>query len=311
MKITIPWMGRKSNQLGRVGIALGPDGTAVAHVDAQNRLDFCQFYPEPSEGHDALPELIQSQDWQGQPCSLVLHPIYYQMTLTEAPAVADEEMTEAVRWRLKEFVDYALDEAAVEFFRLPEDAYRGRRAMLYAAAMRKQSLESLVAPVEQLDLNLDCVEIAELALHNLCHLLPESRGGTAILYMAENESFINLIEDGDIYLSRSIDVGFVQLEGDASRSLESLLLEVQRSLDFYESQIGKGIIASLYYLTSPATTAQLDKYLNQQLGLNIAEFPLTELLASECKPSVMESAVMAIGAAYGPHQAVVENHAAH
>lgn len=312
MKIKIPWLASKNISSGRVGIAVGPDGLSIAHVDGSGVTDFCQIYPDAGDGRELLKELVGEHGWQGKLCSLVLHPIYYQMTLAEAPPVEGEEMAEAIRWRLKEFVDYPLEEAAIDHFMLPEDAYRGRKSMLYAAVMRKHSLEGLVEPIEESGLELDCIEVSELALHNLCGSLPEVRGGTAILYLLENEGFINLVEDGEIYLSRNIDIGFSQFEtGDRNRHFESLLLEVQRSLDFYESQLGKGIIANLYYSSVSSASGDLGEYLSNQLGLNVAPLNIESLINGDFENDQLAACITAVGAAVGPERNKELANAAH
>ncbi|MCR8923043.1 hypothetical protein NO559_09680 [Dasania sp. GY-MA-18] len=302
MKITIPWLKNNNTVSGRVGVAMGPDGLSVAHINAAGVVDFCQNYPQPGDSADLLSSLVTEQGWHACPCSLVLHPLYYQLTLAESPAVEAAEMAEAVRWRLKDFVDYPLADAAVDFFTLPDDAYRGRKAMLYAAVMRKNSLQGLAETIEQAGLVLQAIEISELALHNLCYALPEVRGGVAILHLLEDEGFINLVEDGNIYLSRKLDIGLASFdgEGDHLQQFEALLLEIQRSLDFYESQLGKGIISNLYYSPATERTVAMGEFLAMQLGLNVAPLNVKGLLQSELPAETLATAITAIGAATGP-----------
>ncbi|WP_339674142.1 hypothetical protein [Dasania marina] len=302
MKITIPWLKNKKATTGRVAVAMGPDGLRVVNINAAGAVDFCCSYPQAGEAEQILRGLVDEHDWQDKPCSLVLHPLYYQLTLAESPEVQAGEMAEAVRWRLKDLVDYPLSDAAVDYFSLPKDAYRGRKSMLYVAVMRKNSLQSLVQPIEAAGLALDCIEVSELALHNLSAALPEVRGGTAILHLLEGEGFINLIEDGQIYLSRKMDIGYSSFagEGDHLQQFEALLLEIQRSLDFYESQLGKGIISNLFYSPAISATADLGDFLSMQLGVNVAPLNVSALVQSDLPAAELALAVTALGAATGP-----------
>ena len=313
MNITIPWLNKKKIHSGRVGVAVGPDGIAVAHTNAQGVTDFCEFYADAGNGEQLFSTLVNERNWQGKPTSLVLHPLYYQLTLAETPPVPAEEMADAVRWRLKEFVDYPLEEAAVDYFQLPEDAYRGRKSMLYAAVMRKNHLSDIAQPLEQSELELDCIEVSELAVHNLSHALPETRGGTALVHLLEHEGFINLIEDGNIYLSRKFDIGTASFEPgqDNLRQQENLLLEIQRSLDFYESQLGKGIISDLYYSPARADMQELGDFLALQLGLNVAPLDLKAMLTTEYEPDELVNCLSAIGASLGPQKNTEALDAAH
>lgn len=264
-------------------------------VTADGDIEHCQHYTDISDPQSFVETLVDQHQWQGRPCTVVLHPMYYQMLLVEAPPVPADEMASAVRWRIKELLDFPVDLAAVDYFLLPEDAYRGRKKMLYAIAMRKESLQSLIAPIEAAGLAVDRVDIAELALHKQSQLLPKGRGGTAVVHLLENEGFINLIEDGCIYLSRGLDVGLSQLQPLSGRdaALEALLLEVQRSLDFYESQLGKGIIADLYLSPANDNIKPVEDFLAMQLGLNVQPF----MLSSAVDNSSPANSVLALGAA--------------
>jgi MSHA biogenesis protein MshI len=308
MAISIPWLVKRGADAGRIGLAVGPDGLSVAVVGANGLLCNYQFLEQSSEGYELLADIVNQNSWQNIPCSMVLHPIYYQLLLSEAPAVAEEEVPLAVRWKTKELLDYPIEEAAVEYFMLPPDAYRGRQKMLYAAALRKTSLQSLVASVEGCGLTVDCIEIAELALHNIVSRLPSQPGGVALLQLYESESFINLVEDGEIYLSRRIDIGLdgVNAGGDNTQLFDSLYLEVQRSLDYYESQIGKGIITRLLYSPGLDSSAAIGDFLSAQLGLNVAALDLSSIAKADdvvgAGEAQMRLCAAAIGAALGPCQ---------
>lgn len=304
MAISLPWLAKRRSRPGRVGLAVGPDGLALAAVGADNQLTYCQFHELAGDSGELLAELVAAQGWENMFCSMVLHPAYYQLLLAETPPVQPEEMPSAVRWKIKELLDYPLDDAAIEHFLLPEDAYRGRQKMLYAAALRKATLQELVAPVEASGLQVDCIEIAELALHNIVSRFAVGGGGVALVQLHDAEGFINLVEDGAIYLSRRLDVGLHKFNPDADNTdfFDSLFLEIQRSLDYYESQLGKGIITQLYYSPGGPHTELIGKFLSAQLGLNVSElaFDTLNLGADEAQLEHLARCASAIGAALGP-----------
>lgn len=311
MNITIPWLKRGKVKSGRVGIYIGPSGVAVASIGKQGRLQHCQFYLRNNSGdvqglQAQLREVVAAEGLKDMPCSLALHPQYYQLLLAETPSVAANELSQAVRWKIKDLLDFPIEEAAVEHFLLPEDAYRGQRKMLYAAALRKTELQGLVAPVQEVELDVDCIEIAELALHNLVSRLPTEPGGVALLQLNERMGVINLVEDGQVYLSRRLDVG---LEGynpvaDNTQFYDALFLEVQRSLDFYESQLGKGIITQLWYSPGLSYTSEVGAFLSSQLGLNVSALDLSPLQLADVIDEELDEQLslcaVAIGAALGP-----------
>jgi len=171
------WLGRNKAKSGRVGLAVGPDGLAIAFVSAAGDISFCHFYEPSDDMGDLVKSVVKEHGWGNLPCSVVLHPAYYHLFLAESPAVNSAEMTSAVRWRVKELLDFPLEEAAIEHFSLPDDAYRGRKKMLYASALRKTALESLIEPFVESGLDVDCIEISELAIHNIVSRWRRHSGG--------------------------------------------------------------------------------------------------------------------------------------
>lgn len=306
MKIALPWMKRGAIKSGRVGLLIGPKGLGLARLNEAGQLLACEYHRCKDDPVAQLQEMIARHELQGVPGSIVLHPDFYQLVLAEAPAVSTDELPQAVRWKVKELLDFPLEEAAIEHFLLPEDAYRGRQKMLYAAALRKQELNDLVLPVEHAGLAVDCVEIAELAMHNLVARLPSEPGGVALVQLHETGGFINLVEEGHVYLSRRLDVGLNTFDpvGDNAQFFDALFLDIQRSLDFYEAQLGKGIITQLWYSPGLPYTADIGSFLSSQLGLNVSALDLSPLQLIDVVDEELDEQISlcaaAIGAALGP-----------
>lgn len=306
MKISWPWQKSAKATSGRVGLSVGPDGFGLAQVSAAGKLLVCEYQACEDDSRAQLQAWVERLHLKDMPTSVVLHPSFYQLLLADAPAVASEELSQAVRWKVKELLDFPLDQAAIAHFPLPEDAYRGRQKMLYVAALRKEELSSLVTPVEEAGLAVDCVEIAELAMHNLVSRMPTEPGGVALVQLNDKGGFINLVEEGRVYLSRRLDVGLSGFDpvGDNTAFLDALYLDIQRSLDFYEAQLGKGIITQLWYSPGLPATADIGAFLSSQLGLNVSALDLSPLelidVIDEELDEYISLGAAAIGAAMGP-----------
>jgi len=301
MRLGVPWFGGRKKGSDRIGIAIGPDGLKVAHAGADGVIRFCHNEQEPGDPSYIIGRLVQEHGWQDFSCTIVLHPLYYQLLLAETPKVQGDEMSSAVRWKVKDLLDYPIEQAAIEHFALPDDAYRGQKHMLYAAAIRKAMLSDLIEPIQDCGLDVDCIEVAELAIHNLFCASGAGSEGSAVIHLYQGEGLINLVEQGSIYLCRRLDVGMDRFAGGSDPAfLESLLLEIQRSLDFYESQLGKGIITHLYYSPAIANTEVIGEYLSGQLGLTVEPLVIDTHLAETVDVSAAISSAVAIGGALGP-----------
>ena len=84
------------------------------------------------------------------PTVSVLDPAVYHFSLVEAPDVPADELRAAVRWRIKDLIDFHIDDAVIDVFEMPPHARGGPHRMMYAvtakAELVKQQIEQLEAP---------------------------------------------------------------------------------------------------------------------------------------------------------------------
>ena len=102
-------------------------------------------------------------------CNLVLASELYSLSLVEKPPVSEEELNDAVRWRIQENVDFPVDEAAIDIFELPESAVRDT-PMVFVAAMRKDLLKVLLDKVHEAGIHVDSATPGAL-LARVCVLM--------------------------------------------------------------------------------------------------------------------------------------------
>lgn len=204
----------------------------------------------------AFQGLIESATLPKAPCHICLDHSYYNMLLVDAPDVPDDELAEAVKWKIKDLITQDVENVVVDAFRLPQDAYRGRMNMLYVAVTEMGLVQQLVDECDKADLSLQSIGVNELSMAALCRrVVVENDVSAAFLYMNGNSGTINLIEQGYLYLTRSIDLG--SAAGTFSGNLDfqqdpvdNVALDVQRSLDYYESQLGKSGVNTLYLVVA-------------------------------------------------------------
>jgi hypothetical protein len=75
----------------------------------------------------------------------VLDVADYQLLLVESPDVLAAELKAAVRWRLKDIIDFPLEDAVVDVFGIPEPVRRTGAKMMYAIAAKRQAVEDHVS----------------------------------------------------------------------------------------------------------------------------------------------------------------------
>ena len=171
---------------------------------------------------DALARLAQNKGLKRYRCASLLGESQYRVAQLEAPSVPPEERVQALRWRLKDMVDFPVDGASIAVADIP------------AEGSRQANVFAIVAPRE--------VIAERMALFHVASLFEEPNRGLAFLVLNSGESLLTITYGGELYLSRRIEVSSQALaETDEERRqqmLERLALELQRTLDNFDRQYG-------------------------------------------------------------------------
>ncbi len=247
----LSWFRKFAPKKGVVGIELSDKGLAIAARNENGDLQALavndlELQLEQSN-EDFLKAFVSSQGLEGETCHLVIPYSKYQLLLVEAPDVPMEEMREAMQWRIKDLLSTPVEKTGIDVFSLPDNGARGRH-MLYVVASDKDYLNKCIEFINESGLKLNSIDINELALRNISLLQEGGKvagRGIALVRITSKESNVSLYQEGNLYLSRSFNVNY---KGGLLEDLpvDSLMLEIQRSLDYYERQMGQRPPSSIY-----------------------------------------------------------------
>lgn len=244
------------------------------------------------------------------PVSAVLGANAYQLQLLEMPNVPAEELLAAVRWRLKDLIDFPVEEAVVEVLEMPPHANPGAPHTAYAVVTRREEVVQQIELMKQAELRLDVIDIPELCLRNIAVLLPQDADGVAFLHFTEDSGYLTITRKGILHLTRRLDAGRRALESAASDDFAmqdlvgGIALDVQRSLDYYESHYDCRPVRQIV-LGPGAGLDALPAALTEHLGLSVERIDLGDLFSLEDEISSEEQGgcLIAVGAALRQDQA--------
>lgn len=285
----------------RIGVFVTSDGVAAAQVvrarGMRPRLEHCVY--EAQGTPDALARAVDSLSTRRTPATSVLDSSGYRLSLVEAPEVPTEELAAAVRWRVKDLIDFHIDDAVIDVFEMPAHARGGPRRMMYAVTAKADVVKQQVELVEGSGLELDVIDIPELSLRNVAALLETEDRGAALLYLSDRRSTLLLVRQGILYLARHVETGVATLaEAGELRSdlVAGLALEVRRSLDYFESHYEQTAITQIY---ASGLDAADREHLAQELGTAVRDVELAALFdtSTRLSPDVERRCLPAIGAA--------------
>ncbi|WP_242671851.1 MSHA biogenesis protein MshI [Stutzerimonas kirkiae] len=264
-------------------------GIAVAHVhrtpDAVSLLH-CEYREAARDRqHEELKALVGDNGWQGMPVNLLLHPSLYQIFLLEAADVPPAELRDAMRWRVKDMIGEPLEQVVIDCFSLPEDAYRGRTRMVYCVVLGKARVAEYEALVSQAGLRLSSIDITEMAFRNLGLLVGAEGINLALLRLRTSEGLVCIQNGADLYMARHIENGLARADQD----LSNMTLEIQRSLDYFESQLGKGYISRLLLLPMKQDGERTREALMRDLAVKLQRLDMRELFPGQPQAELDES----------------------
>lgn len=242
---------KKKKPSKTVGIEIRRDGVALAEVryDAktqQAQVISCEFRPisHPDEIKRACEEMVRERQLAGAACHVVLSVDDYQTFPVEKPKVDAAEVIDAVKWKVKDMLDFDIGKAVIDGFPVPQDALRGRGEMITAVVSKRQVIQNRVELMQHLGLELQSIDITDLALRNICMQVQaqqESPRAVALLHLRDGAGMMVIVKAQDLYMARHFDF-FIASLNDPSRQdqvIQQLGLEVQRSFDYFESQMGQ------------------------------------------------------------------------
>lgn len=270
------------------GVYLDPRGVACAAVEKSRgrkpRLVRAEWQSVGNSADDAqaLRNLTQQTRLAGERTHLVLGNGEYQLLLVEAPRVEPSELRAAVRWKVKDLIDFHIDDAVIDVFEIPGQEHRPQvQSMMYAVVARARQIRERIDQVGDAELQLDVIDITEMALRNLASLLDEDARGVLTLYMAPDYGMITVTRQGNLYLTRRLETGTDALAADENNALDQLVLEIQRSLDYYDSHFAQPPLRHLTVLPGFSGHDRLVRWLDDNLGVGVSSFDAGRFLDCE------------------------------
>ncbi len=287
-----------------VGIECLQDGIAIAKsevCDGRRVVELCEFISTDLDQDvpvDALVgDKVAALGLKNLPCNWVIPQKDYSLLLIEAPSVPAAELQQAVRWRVKDLIAFPIEEAVVDVLPLPEGVSR-KSKMVYVAVTRRQAVEQVMAVCRRASLKLHSIDIAEMALRNVIELRGLDHRGAAIVRLLPGGGNVALIRQGQLFMSRQFDIAYGGGLLDEIPA-EQLILELQRSLDYYERQMGQVPPAHIYLCGENIGPEKISEALTNGLSAELSALELEELLREPLnyESGVLQLCVGAIGGA--------------
>lgn len=284
-------LGKKTASKGVIALSFTSEGIALAVTEFTSQqhplLTHCEFIATHNKLAD-LKLLTEKYQLDKYDCHMVLSTDDYRLISIEKPNVEEQELADAVLWKVSDLLEYPVDDAITDFYALPLSDRANSNTMLEVVATPKSTLQPLIDLCTQCNLQIQVIDIQETSLRNLATLLPENDRGVAVLHLQNTTGRVTIEKQGSIYLNRKLAIGFDRLGltdsflSDEQIAMEQngLALEVQRSLDYVESYYGLPPISGLAVIPLSQNTQVLLNILNDNHGITARIMDLSTIINS-------------------------------
>jgi MSHA biogenesis protein MshI len=284
---------------GWTSVVFGTESIAVADVmrrtDALPAVRSCESFAREGSDLDALKRLKNAKRIARNRCTTLLWHGQYQMlqidALDNAKQMPHDELRESLRWRVKELVDFPVESAGIDILDIPQQG--GRAAQLWVVVASREELQPRVHLFQDAKATLSAIDVPELAQRNLAALFEEANRGLALVAFDNKGGRLTINYQGELYMTRHIDVSGHELTKPHAESLqERVLLDIQRTLDNFDRNYSSIPLTRLLVGPLPGSEAFVG-YLGANLSLPVATADLATVLDITATPRLAEAAVQA------------------
>lgn len=261
---------RSSSQFYSVGIAVGVETVTFCALRQQD--NGYEVWAEDTVAFAGwgrrFAAWIEQHGLSNTPAYLAFSLEQYHQVQVDRPPVEDQEVQAALSFSVEEilgsdtqwvfdYTDLAVPMAGnkkLNIFAIPHDA---------VAAASEKAVRAGV--------NLMQISVAELAT---CELVPTLAEPVMIIVQETGEEVsLNIVKDGHLYVSRRLK-GFENLGSFSEQELQmglvdSLSVQVQRSMDYFESQLRQPPVRKIQLRLDTAHTTLVAKQINQVIPAEV------------------------------------------
>ncbi len=279
----------------------------LAHVirapGKRPKIQALDSYALDGSEESALSRLAQSKGLKRYRCATLLAEDDYRIAQLEAPSVAADERIQALRWRLKDIVDFPVEGAAIAATDIPVEG--GRQANVFAVVAPRQVIGERMDFFYKARAPLTSIDVPEMAVRNVAALFEEPNRGLAFLVLNDDDSLLVITYRGELCLSRRIEMTAQALSSEdperRQQMRERLALELQRTLDNFDRQFGF-ISVSRLMVAAEKDSAGLTAALAENLYIPVVAMDLAQVADIDALPELrmaerQAQGLLAIGAA--------------
>ncbi|GGI68736.1 MSHA biogenesis protein MshI1 [Shewanella hanedai] len=246
---------QKSNAKLKLGIYVCPEKVVVYHQFDESQDGEVAANDLKEFAFDGVnwPALFTDVEKAFGPAELqiTLSSSYYQLIVVDKPNVEPEEMGQALLWSIKDMISQPVTDVHIDYFEPPQQ----NTAKVNVVIVDRKKTVAMVLAAKDHEMQVNGINIEEMAVTNL--FLEEPQAKLIISHLSGQEMLLTVVKQGELYMQRRVR-GFNQIDAVSAEELsfgmaDNLSLELQRSMDYFESQLRQAPVSSIELLINGQT----------------------------------------------------------
>lgn len=269
------WFKSKKNTW--IAVRNSGENTYIAQVapreNAKPLVSLAQVEVNDLKNPEALKKIISQYQLNQHAVNYLLELDQYQYIQLEKPNVPQAELKEAVRWQLKDLVDFPVEDISLDVIEIPQNKQNpNNEAFVYAMFSKNALIGELSRRLLDAKMHLKAIDTRIMAQRNIANLLAQKGEGEAILSFTKSGALLTFTFEGEVCNARYIEIDEQRTES----SFEKISLELQRSLDGFEAKFRHVFIKKL--LIAPFDLReQFCEHLRESIYTKIETFDLEDI----------------------------------
>ena len=233
----------------------------------------------------------------------------------KTPLMTEKELKGAIRWEAEEYIPYPIDQVSLGFYILKEELLprEEKKMSVILVGVKKEVINTHLQILQRAGISPQVIDVNPLALFNIYELSnPGEMDGIALVEIGHSTTTIILLNKGNPFLIRSINIGGSQLtqaivkelnidytaaeemkrrygllslsEGKVvdekkikvdqiiKKSIADLVEEIARSFEYYSSQTEGAKVKKIVLSGGTSSLKNMDNFLASELGLPVGIF---------------------------------------
>lgn len=264
---------RKPSSFHAVGIAFTADQVLLCALTLKEGV--YTWALDASFSHQSwqktLPSYVQKNGLAGAPCFFGLSSHWYRVHQVDKPKVEEKELFDALQWPIKEALGSDKD-VIYDYAELPVQV--AGQSKVLAVAIAKEEVSKLIDVIYDSNLELKAIVVEEFSTP---HLAPNSDEAVITLVQEHGEVVVlNIVKNNQVYFTRRLK-GFENIGEYSEVELEmgitdSICVQIQRSMDFFESQLRQAPIKRILVKLDSPHPEFLNSRIAESMGMACESF---------------------------------------